>query len=166
MIIRATMGSVTKERFLEIWVPGLRELDPGANYVLTGFENRPQHPEGTNHFGTLGANNNLVAIANDYKAQFYGANPIPEAEKLRYNDQSLINGGKFDIPGNWCTTCHHNEHRIGINCDVSARNVPQSRWEALTRIFAFRGSPRYLDETNTSQPHWHLRFEGNMPSCP
>uniref|UniRef100_A0A7C3KGY6 Uncharacterized protein n=1 Tax=Oscillatoriales cyanobacterium SpSt-418 TaxID=2282169 RepID=A0A7C3KGY6_9CYAN len=157
VILRATIRSITKEQYMNIYIPALYELGSGENYTLTGFT--PQHPQGTNHWGTLTANSNLVAIANDYKAQFYGTGTIPDGDKLRYNDQSLTDGGKFEIPGHWEPDASHREHRVGINCDISAQNVPRDRWTALTEIFRFNGSPNYHDETGTSQPHWHTRFE-------
>lgn len=159
MRIRATIGGITREEFLEVFVPGLFELNDGTNYVLTGFDTTPRHPVGTNHYGTAVANAGLVTIADDYKNQFYGASAIPQGDKLKYNDQSLLNGGKFDLPGDWCSTCSHFEHRTGINCDVSSNNVPSNRRETLEAIFRLRRSPGFLDETNTSQPHWHLRFQ-------
>jgi hypothetical protein len=105
---------------LQISLTGLFDLGGnGANYILVGQLN--WHPD--NHFGTLTAVTNLPLIADDYEAQFYGQNAIPIADKLNYNDMSLINGGKFDInpdrsiAPNWTNT-DHAEHRIGINCVV------------------------------------------------
>jgi hypothetical protein len=71
-----------------------------------------------------------------------------------------VNGGKFEIDHDWnLANVRHGEHRLGINCDVRSFNVPASRYAALTDIFRARGSARYLDETGTDFPHWHLRFE-------
>ena len=96
-------------------------------------------------------------IADDYKLQFYPNTAIPDGEKLRMNDMSLIYGGKFDLCNNWGADCSHAEHRVGINCDLGSSNVPGERWEELTRIFARHGSPNYNDETSSAN-HWHLRF--------
>jgi hypothetical protein len=137
---------------------GLTLLGAGANYIL--YHNDPYHP--SYHYGTATALTNLPLIANDYKAQFYpGAKvPIPEADKLNFNDMSLVNGGKFEafVTGGqaaWGPNVPHDEHRVGINCDVRNFNVSQTRRAALEQIFRQRGSPNFLDEGN----HWHLRFQ-------
>ena len=137
----------------------LSSLGAGANYIL--HHNDPYHA--AYHYGTATALTNLPLIANDYKAQFYpdgnnGSTPIPEADKLNYNDMSLVVGGKFDINGGWGPNDDHQEHRVGINCDVISGNVPAARRAALTAIFRANGSPRYGDET-AARNHWHLRFE-------
>lgn len=142
----------------------MQELSAGSNYVLFGFANTPEHPQGTNHWGTAAANNGLVQIADEYKNTFYGQNPIPENDKLRYNDQSLPYGGKFDLARNWSNGGgRHGEHREGINCDVrcceAPGNVPNNRWAQLDAFFTLRGSTNTRDETNSIEPHWHLRFE-------
>ncbi len=133
---------------MDVAVESLNELGAAADYALIG--QTTSHP--SNHFGTQTAVTNLPLIASDYITQFPGANI------LQYNDMSLVFGGKFDLDNDWCSSCDHSEHRIGINCDVSSSNVPTSRWSALTAIFAQRGSPNYLDET-ADRHHWHLRFQ-------
>lgn len=166
---------------LEIRVPGLQQLQaPGANdgYVLTGSSEsgNTYHPNG--HFGIPGANTGLRQIAADYRATAFPQpqfpNGQPENRKLQYNDQSLVWGGKFDItpnfqtPPTWRTGGPHDEHRVGINCDVSIRTVPdenvvingqvENRRRELERIFFRNGSSRTLREFCLN--HWHLRFEG------
>jgi hypothetical protein len=151
VIISGTVGGIPAEQSVEviIAVSGLSELGASADYSLVG--QTTTHP--SNHWGTATAITNLPLIASDYLAQF------PGADILHYNDMSLIWGGKFDFDGsNWCSTCAHDEHRMGINCDVFSGNVPTSRWSALTAIFAQRHSPNFLDET-ASASHWHLRFQ-------
>src|SRR5262249_13622989 len=149
VIISSTLNGSPASNSLEmlVVVDGLSELGASANYSLVG--GTTTHPR--NHFGTNTALPNLPLIASDY------LNQCPGADILRYNDMSLVWGGKFDLSSDWSTTGDHAEHRIGINCDVYSGNVPTSRWPALTAIFAQRGSPNYLDETSTSN-HWHLRF--------
>ena len=93
---------------------------------------------------------------------FYDNNNIPQpaADRLGYNDSSLIFGGKFDLPKNWCTggsACGHDEHRIGINNDTWAGNVASSRYSDLEQIFRNHGSPNFRDEV-VDKNHWHLRF--------
>jgi hypothetical protein len=171
---------------VEIKVPGLLQLQaPGPNdgYVLTGSseDGNTYHPNG--HFGTFNANDGLRAGATDYRnnafppAQF--PNGQPADRRLLYNDQSLVWGGKFDItpnfrvgaPPSWQTRGSHDEHRVGINADVSMRSVPnenvnvggqlRNRRVLVDDIFFVRGSSRTFIHPND---HWHLRFEfGNPP---
>ncbi|OLD25479.1 MAG: hypothetical protein AUJ04_07615 [Acidobacteria bacterium 13_1_40CM_3_55_6] len=153
--ISGTLDGSSISRVLDmiVAVDGLDELGEAADYSLVG--GNTTHP--SNHWGTATALTNLPLIASDYLNQFPDT-VVPDGV-LRYNDMSLIWGGKFDYDGsNWCSSCAHDEHRIGINCDVSSNNVPTSRWSALTGIFAQRGSPNYLDET-ADKHHWHLRFQ-------
>lgn len=154
MTIRATIGSVTIEQFLEVFIEGMQFLNDGANYILVGAT--ATHPD--SHFGTITTVTMFPLIADDYKALFYPTSLIPEADKLLFNDMSLFNGGKFELDGNWCSNCPHFEHRLGKNCDLGSRNVPVDRWPALRLIFANNGSPNFNDETACCN-HWHLRFE-------
>jgi Domain of unknown function (DUF4214) len=168
--IRAALGGGGSTEFGEqIRVVGLQELGAGTNYRLIGFENTPEHPLGTNHWGTAAANTGLVQIADDYKNTFYGQGAIPENDMLRYNDQSLPFGGKFDLDHRWGAAGEHAEHRMGINCDVrccgSPGDVPQNRRAQLNAIFTLRGSTGTLDETATAKPHWHLRFLFGAPQA-
>lgn len=148
-----------------VGIGGLVELTAGENYVLIGWDD----PHPSNHWGTSAAVAGLVNIANDYKTRFYGSNPIPEQNKLHYNDMSLRLGGKFDLKKkgmlkpNWNNENRkHDEHRTGINTDVRCcsdpGNVPRERWVALNEMFRLRGSTQVVDETTTSAPHWHLKF--------
>ncbi|MFL6208762.1 MAG: hypothetical protein ACJ74W_07915 [Pyrinomonadaceae bacterium] len=156
VIIRASVRDLNTDASVLVRIENLSSLGAGANYTLIGAT--ATHPD--NHYGTATALNNLPLIANDYKAQFYPDVAIPDADKLNYNDMSLIYGGKFDIDGNWSQDNErHAEHRLGINCDVRSNNIPLNRWGALTDIFRQKGSPNYLDETGTNAPHWHLRFQ-------
>jgi hypothetical protein len=94
---------------------------------------------------------------------------------LNYNDQSLARGGKFDITANfqtpptWRPGGSHDEHRVGINCDVRLSDVPNenvvingqtvNRRTFLESVFNAQGSTRTGREFNLN--HWHLRFEFN-----
>jgi hypothetical protein len=142
-------GQTNRAEVVEVRVSGLASLGTGTDYNLVGATTT--HPD--NHWGTIGAINGLVGIAQDYRTQFYGTNSIPNADRLRYNDISLVLGGKFEIAGDWGNGSHA-EHRTGINCDVGSNNVPVARRAALEQIFVQRGSPNFLNEGN----HWHLRF--------
>ncbi len=152
-------GGLPLPSFVFVQVPGLVKLPVGANYGLIGSPQNP-HPDG--HWGTPAAIIGLMEIADDYKNTFYGQNPIPQNDKLRYNDLSLVWGGKFDLNHKWGSGDKHGEHRRGINCDVRCCNgdgaVPLNRRTQLEQIFRQRGSTLTGDETQTQQPHWHLRF--------
>lgn len=142
-------------------MPPFFDMYPGENYNLIGNENTPEHP--SNHWATLSSRIGLVDIAADYRATYYGTNPIPDGQKIAYNDISLEWGGKFDLGRRWANTGSHVEHREGINCDTRSRNIPRDRWQTLNDFFFNRGSTNTLDETGTNAPHWHLRFEFGQP---
>lgn len=171
--IKVTSGNLITDVILDVKVPDLVELFEGNNYNLIGFAGIAAHPEGTNHWGTADANRGLREIADAYAAKFYPNpnEPIPENKKLHYNDQSLPQGGKFDVDIRWSLAHrNHDEHRVGINCDVRCcadpGDVPTDRWEELNAIFRRAGSSDTNDETKKTQPHWHLRFEfgENIPN--
>ncbi len=155
--IQARMASTSVIRGVTqgVSVPGLAALGAHNDYILHHNDNF--HPD--YHFGAANARTNLPLIASDYNSQFYPSGNVPNADKLNFNDMSLIKGGKFEIAHNWTLVNQaHAEHRLGLNCDLRSFNVPQNRRAALTTIFQLRGSPNYLDETGTTAPHWHLRF--------
>src|SRR5260370_33187349 len=139
--IKGTVNGSSGSQALTVAIPGLAALGSGANYNLVG----PTASHPSDHYGTATANTDLRTIANQYPAAFPGG-------VLIYKDQSLPQGGLFDINADWHTP--HIEHRLGINCDVSETAVPVANPTTLVTIFANNGSPNYLDEGN----HWHLRF--------
>ena len=152
-------GSSSTQIGVNMRVLDLVPLQPGANYELIGTTT--SHPG--NHFGTALANTGLAQIADDYKNEYYAQVPIPQDDKLHYNDQSIVWGGKFELNARWGNEQRdHAEHRRGINCDVRCCNgpgtVPQARWARLNQFFFQRGSTDTNDETQSTHPHWHLRF--------
>ncbi|MFN0139439.1 MAG: hypothetical protein ACKVQW_05050 [Pyrinomonadaceae bacterium] len=162
--INGTITGTTAGTNMWVQVPNLLGLSDGEDYNFIG--SRPWHP--ANHNGTLAALTGLQQIAADYRQEYYGNGPMPENEKLHYNDMSLTSGGKFDLAKNWLNTGDHGEHREGINADVRCcvdpGNIPRSRWARLDEIFEDRGSTDTNDETGTSAPHWHLRFLYGAPN--
>lgn len=163
-------------------VPGLEELpDPvgNAGYIRTGSseDGNTYHPNG--HYVIHNAVGSLQAIAADFRDTFFPAanfpDGVPRESALKFNDSSLKFGGKFDITPNfrvgaapsWQTGGSHDEHRVGINCDVSDSNIAndnvvidnktRNRWEVMEEIFCSHGSTRTNREHCFS--HWHLRFE-------
>lgn len=151
--ISATVNTETRSANILVDVPDTASLGAGSGYQLIGQTATHQ----TNHYGTATTLNGLRNIASDYMAAFFSGTTMPSGDALRYNDMSLLNGGKFELPSNWCTNCSHFEHAIGRNSDVGSSNVPTGRRAALEDIFSLRGSPNFLDETATAN-HWHLRF--------
>lgn len=137
-------------------VDGLFSLGTGPNHRLIG--QTTSHPD--NHYALGVVNQSLKQIAADYRSEFYPSGNIPDDQKVAYNDISLEFGGKFDLGNKWeNTNSRHGEHREGINCDVRSNNIPTGRWVRFKEIMESRGSTRTHDETDTSAPHWHTRFE-------
>jgi hypothetical protein len=173
-ILMTVDGDEVGRANMETKVPTLARLQNPANtegYLLIG--NTQTHPDG--HYGIVAANNGLRDIAADYRNTAF-PNGQTDADKLNYNDQSLTWGGKFDIqtPATWQTAGDHDEHRVGINCDVSNHNVPSNtivvngqnvnRRTYLESVFNAHGSTRTLREFGRN--HWHLRFEfGNAAAA-
>lgn len=136
----ADSASVT----IMVAVPGLTLLLPGAHYELIGATTA--HP--TNHYGTPGFVSALQQLADSLYAK-HGA-------KLEFNEMSLEFGGVFDLQQQWDRP--HAEHRLGTNCDMrtSGRTETELRfargkWEEL--------GGTVHDETDTSSPHYHLRYQ-------
>lgn len=178
----STISSIKGSTHVEVSIPGLKRLVPGANYRLIGGGiddcnvvptplfpkdctaenlNKP-HP--SNHWGVPAAVDNLPKIADAYKTQFYGTGPIPPAEMVHYNDMSLEFGGKFDLTKkgktkpDWTDESSHIQHREGnFGIDTRSKNIPSARWGALKELFQLHNFG-WRDETCGSFPHWHLRF--------
>lgn len=161
--ITAKIDGLSVGDTIEVKVPDLQELAAGTNYELRGAN--AAHP--SNHWGTAGANTGLVQIADDYKAQYHPNEAMPDAERLRYNDQSLSLGGKFDLgpapngPPNWnIDHRRHDQHREGNNCDIRVSDVPANRQATLLQFFFNRGIaniPSLYNEV-VSLNHWHVTF--------
>lgn len=156
--IEATISGQSRSEFVDVRVPNLAYLDfpSGAAYVRYGAgDNR--HPN--RHCGTVNAIEKLPTIALLYVLEVYGGIPANDDDKLHYNDMSLPWGGKFEaFDQNWCTGCRHDEHRLGINADVSSEFHALEHRVVLEDIFRSNGSPNFGDETGSAN-HWHLRFE-------
>ena len=187
-IVITSNGTTIVDTPVFILVPGLEALQPpqaNAAYVLTGSseDGNTYHPNG--HYMKPQANTGLQQIASTYQSTFFPAaqfpNGVPQADRLRFNDASLVFGGKFDITRNfrvppapsWQTRGSHDEHRVGINCDLSDRNIPnnqvmvngvlRNRYQVMEEIFCANGSTRTNREH--CRFHWHLRFEFGQNGC-
>lgn len=143
-VIRGTVSGVNGDATLTVAVSGLVALGAHSSYRLVGTTT--SHP--SNHYGTLEANSRLIWISDTYAATYPGG-------VLDYNDQSLVQGGLFDVgpPKGVLWMSPHVEHRLGRNCDVPKSPVPQARWSVLEDIF-LDNALNFLDEVN----HWHLRL--------
>lgn len=125
-------------------IDGLEALPPAPppeeNYDLIGETSR--HAD--NHYGTPGFNAALVDLANRYAKEF-------PAQKLSYNDMSLVEGGLFDIgpESNWNPP--HCGHRFGTHVDL--RLVPVANRKRLRDLIKESGIRTIVDEGN----HWHLQ---------
>jgi hypothetical protein len=187
-IVIASNGTTIVDTPVFILVPGLQALAPpqgNSAYVLTGSseDGNTYHPNG--HYAKPQANTGLQQIAATYQSTLFPAaqfpNGVPQADRLRFNDASVAFGGKFDITRNfrvppapsWQTRGSHDEHRVGINCDLSDRNIPNNqvmvngvlrdRWQVMEEIFCANGSTRTNREH--CRNHWHLRFEFGQNGC-
>ncbi len=135
-------------------VPTLEVLGVHANYILYGgSENHNGPPNFTvdnNHYGTPTLNGALENIASDYITAYQGV-------RIRINDMSLPNGGKFDINGSWGGS--HSSHRCGKNADISARGINESGTLVELNLIKMRAIIRNRTGINPlfhNPPHFHI----------
>ena len=134
---------------IEVKVPALVELNPGAAYLLTGHTDK--HPR--NHYGTEAHFAKIRELADIFFAEF--------AQRPTFNDTSLELGGLYDV-GTTAWTDPHKTHRFGLDTDLRTidRTTPQLR--AIRRIWSGLGGilgdeTKKRDGTpNTTNPHYHL----------
>ncbi len=135
----ATDAAVT----ITVAVGGLMELLPGANYGLIGATS----PHPANHFGAQQLVTDLQALAQQFFQQY--------AQRLEFNDMSLIAGGIFDLNRNYQGP--HFEHRVGTNCDLRTITLNAAQRDFILRRWERLGGSVH-DETESAQPHYHLRL--------
>lgn len=122
----------------------LLDADP-LGYELRG--SLDPHPG--NHYFSSDAIIQIINLAHGYKQKF--------GELLKINDSSLINGGLFDISGNW--TPSHKAHRKGIVLDINNYRVdPNPDFEILAKKYGI--TPVWEDLDVTLTPHYHLWLTG------
>ncbi|HUL04111.1 MAG TPA: hypothetical protein VLV16_12880 [Gemmatimonadales bacterium] len=146
---------------IRVRVSGLMPLGPGAAYALISDPGEHEGPyHGTPAF--LGA---LKTLA-DSLAAF--ANQIPSLppskrptgmfpSKLGVNDLSLVEGGRYDLNGNW--TGEHSDHRVGTNADIDVRGG--SEWDGYAKYVQFIWETRLhhkVGDERTTKHHFHLVF--------
>jgi len=111
-----------------------------------------------NHWCTDSTSTALQSLA----AAYYSA----DSTILYYNDMSLPFGGKFDINGEWYNTGNntytnsHEEHFIGINCDIQPEPDyrDSTHWSRI-KIWLFNNGFKYKDEIDPGN-HIHFRLYG------
>ena len=141
-------------------------LTEGENFRLFGDD--APHP--SNHWGSAQTTAGIPAIVNAYKVRFYGDNPMPENDKLRINDSSLVFGGKFDLTKRGATrpdwhnlSAIHKYHREGnsvdMRCCADPGRIPTSRQAAFIELALSNGATNFLNEGD----HFHLSFN-NEPN--
>lgn len=147
---------------IEVEVEGLIPIPLSQAYELIG--SRPRHRN--NHFLTTGALFRIAALAALYKATF----PDPDDPVLHLNDASLIQGGLFDLNGNWNPP--HHEHRRGTVIDIRANleegAIPEdnfSKFEELARAHGMNAKREVEIDDATEQEiistrHYHVRIFG------
>jgi hypothetical protein len=138
-----TSGSATTGTAqVMVKIDGLQQYSPGAHYDTVGT--KPIHP--INNWATPGHIARLQELADIYFAE-YGS-------KVHYNDTSLQYGGLFDVDSTRWTYAHR-AHRAGRNTDVRTTGLDQETLDFLASQWR-RCCGKVIDETSTSQPHYHL----------
>ena len=149
--IIATVGDLSKNKIIQVRVPDLKRVTAGDGYEMAGPTS--EHPVGW--YATSSTKTNLESIGKAYKEKYdTEENTGFEGELLRYNDMSLIYGGKFDLDGDWCTDSDHRAHRVGTEIDLGHKNVPSTRMKDLEKIVEANNGKIVKRYTN----HWHVRF--------
>jgi len=146
VVIRGTSGNaVPAEDTIVIQTPGLVALEASEIIRLVGIRNA--HP--SSHSGTPDMVSALRAVADSVHAQY--------EIHIDVNDTSLEFGGTFDLAADYSRGGGHAEHRVGRNADLRAIIFARAQPRFIHRTWELLGGSVY-DETNTSQPHYHLRF--------
>ena len=131
---------------IHVEVEGLAPLaDAPQYYALVG--SKPEHED--NHFSLPYMNTALVAIAKDVSTD-----PAFSGVTISYNDQSLVQGGIFDLSQNWGPPhCGHLSLGGGTNnVDVGLVDLTlRARLEKIIKKHGGRVCVKHAD-------HWHLCF--------
>ena len=118
---------------------------------------RRTHPTG--EYATSAVKDKLKKIAKAYKDAYWtDALPQPDAKRVGYNDMSLVNGGKFDLPADWCTECDHTGHRQGTHVDTRRHNMTASQQQEFASIVEDNYGDPQVHSRGTPNEHWHLQF--------
>ena len=153
---------------IHVAVPNLQPLNAIADVLqLTGTTN----PHPSNHYGQPDFIANLSLIATQYDAT------IRQPNALQYpfaaNDESLVEGGLFDLDSAYDHAAGHALHRLGLSADVGSGlpvpfqvAVPPSVRTSFNKLVIKYGL-RVVNEGNGCYPiptpavtctHWHLQY--------
>ena len=144
IVVRA--GGATAQKAIDVRVPDLAELQPGADFDLVG--QTATHPD--NHFAAAATITGLQQIAAGFEAHKVAQN-LPNWPRVAYNDISLEHGGLFDINAGWAPP--HETHRVGLNVDFRTNHLNAAQRGVLRPLITGSGAA-ILDEGN----HWHLTY--------
>ena len=136
-------GAPDKADTVTVAIDGLAALGTGTNWNLIGAT--AAHPDA--HYGTGTMRGALVELADSFHTRF--------ARRLDYNDVGLVQGGRFDIAGNWVDT-HHCDHRWGQGADLRTNDLSTAQTNYVRLKWArIDGTNGYLNEG--SPVHYHLK---------
>ena len=157
--INVTVGELSSTRTLQVRVPNLSLMAAGEGYRLVGSITK--HP--TAWHATSTVKSKLKKIAKAYKDEYWSDTvPQPDAKRVGYNDISLIYGGKFELPGNWCIEdskqCRHEGHRVGTHVDARRRNMTATQQAKFADIAEDNDGDPQVHSQGTPTEHWHLQF--------
>lgn len=143
IIAARASGAPDKADTVTVEVGGLAGLGTDTTWNLIGAT--AAHPDA--HFGTATMRNALVELADSFHTRF--------RQRLEYNDISLVQGGRFDIAGNWVDT-HHCDHRWGQGADLRTNNLTAAQTNYIRLKWArIDGTNSYLNEG--APVHYHLK---------
>jgi hypothetical protein len=143
-LIGTSPGAVTADETIAVAVAGLVELVESQSIDKIGLT--ATHP--SNHRGTV----QMVARLEELADSFFVRYQTP----VQVNDMSLELGGKFDLNSSYNVTGGHAEHRVGENADIRTIFSSEAQLRYLQLVWENLGGSVF-DETDTSQPHYHLR---------
>jgi hypothetical protein len=127
---------------LAVRVPGLVAFTGDPHIVLTGSTST----HGQNHYCLPDLQTMLRALANRFFRKF--------SRKLFVNDMSLVDGGLFDIKGDWNTP--HKTHRDGRRVDINSTSMSSDEKDFFKKAAKDVGFPTVILEDDP--PHWHLEI--------
>lgn len=168
--IEGKSGNKIDTEQIFVGVLGLTQLVDGQNFRI---KPNPDTAHPSNAWGSTEAVVAFPRIADAYKDRFY-PNPMPDDDKLRVNEISLVSGGKFDLASpsrgipvpNWHNlSAVHRYHREGNSIDVrccsSPGQIPLKRFAIFEQLVRNNGATDFLYEPNPA--HFHLSFN-NEPN--
>jgi len=143
-VITATVaGTPPKADTVTVSVNGLADLGTGTSWNLIGAT--AVHPDA--HYGTATMRSALVELADSFHTRF--------TRRLEYNDVSLVQGGRFDIDGDWVDASHC-DHRWGQGADLRTNDLTAAQTNYVRLKWArIDGTNSYLNEG--SPVHYHLK---------